>query len=103
MRAAGWGATASAGAVAAALLAAAQAGTWADGVTYAQHTEAGSAPTAPGTVSWTVEWRSPAAGTHAARAVPVVFHAAANAANDDASEFGDFIYTASATTRPAGP
>ena len=80
-----------------------QAGTWADGVTYAQHTEAGSAPTAPGTVSWTVEWRSPAAGTHAARAVPVVFHAAANAANDDASEFGDLIYTASATTRPAGP
>ena len=69
----------------------------ADGVTYAQHTEAGTALTRPGTATWTVEWRPPAAG-----ATSVVFHAAANAANDDASEFGDFIYTALATTRPAG-
>ncbi|MCE2514350.1 MAG: hypothetical protein J4F37_04945 [Acidobacteria bacterium] len=46
---------------------------------------------------------APSATYRITRAVPVVFHAAANAANDDASEFGDFIYTASATTRPAGP
>ena len=75
-----------------------QAVTAADGVTYAQHTEPGTSLTGPGTASWTVEWRPPAVD-----ATSVVFHAAANAANDDASEFGDFIYTASATTRPAGP
>ena len=80
-----------------------QAVTAADGVTYAQHTEAGSALTRPGTASWTVEWRPPATAAPAGGATAVVFHAAANAANDDASEFGDFIYIASATTRPAGP
>lgn len=65
---------------------------------YAQHTEPGTVLTGPARASWTVEWRPPAAGEG-----PVVFHAAANAANDDVSEFGDFIYTASATTRPPGP
>ena len=69
----------------------------ADGVTYAQHTAAGTALTGPQSTSWTFEWRPPADGTAA-----VAFHAAANAANDDASEFGDFIYTASATAHPAG-
>ncbi len=69
-----------------------------DGVTYAQHTEPGTALTDPESTFWTFEWRPPAGGT-----ASVTFHAAANAANDDASEFGDFIYTASATTRPAGP
>ncbi len=68
-----------------------------NGVTYAQHTEPGTALTGPGATSWTIEWRPPAATTS------VTFHAAANAANDDASEFGDFIYTASATTRPTSP
>ena len=69
-----------------------------DGVTYAQHTEPGTALTGPETTSWTLEWRSPADGT-----ASVTFHAAANAANNDASEFGDFIYTTSATARPALP
>ena len=69
-----------------------------DGATYAQHTEPGTALTAPDSASWTVEWQPTIGGTAA-----VTFHAAANAANDDASEFGDFIYTASATTRPAVP
>ena len=69
-----------------------------DGAAYAQHTESGTALTGPETTSWTVEWRPPAAD-----AASVVFHVAANAANDDASEFGDFIYTASATARPGGP
>ncbi len=55
-----------------------------------------SAGDGAGATSWTVEWRPPAVD-----ATPVTFHAAANAANDDASEFGDFIYTASATTRHA--
>ncbi len=67
-----------------------------DGTAYAQHTEPGTALRGAAETSWTVEWRPPAAGG------PVVFHVAANAANDDASEFGDFIYTASATTRSAG-
>ncbi|MXY25057.1 MAG: hypothetical protein F4Y45_11115 [Acidobacteria bacterium] len=69
----------------------------ADGVTYAQHTEPGTALTLPDAALWTVEWSPPPTGD----AISVVFHVAANAANDDASEFGDFIYTASATTRPA--
>ena len=69
-----------------------------DGLTYAQHSEPGTTLTGPDATSWTFEWRSPADGT-----TSVTFHAAANAANDDASEFGDFIYTASATTRAAGP
>ena len=69
-----------------------------DGVTYAQHTEPGTVLTGPEATSWIVEWRPPAGN-----ATSVVFHAAANAANDDASEFGDFIYTAAATTRSVAP
>lgn len=69
-----------------------------DGATYAQHTEPGTTLTDPGATLWTVEWRP-----SVANATSVTFHAAANAANDDASEFGDFIYTASATTGPASP
>ena len=69
-----------------------------DGATYAQHTEPGTALTGAETTSWTLEWRPLAVD-----AASVTFHAAANAANDDASEFGDFIYTASATTRSAVP
>ena len=68
-----------------------------DGASYAQHTEDGTALTGPGVSTWTFAWRPSAAGPTA-----VIFHAAANAANDDASEFGDFIYTTSATTRSAG-
>ncbi len=67
-----------------------------DGATYAQHTEPGTALTGAETTSWAFEWRPPAVD-----AASVTFHAAANAANDDASEFGDFIYTATATTRSA--
>ena len=69
-----------------------------DGVRYAQHTEPGTTLSNPATAAWILEWRPPATG-----AGTVAFHATANAANDDASEFGDFIYTASATTRPASP
>lgn len=65
-----------------------------DEAMYAQHTELGTALTGRGRTSWTVGWRP-----SAPNATSVTFHVAANAANDDASEFGDFIYTASATTR----
>lgn len=58
------------------------------GVQYAYHTAAGTTPTAPDSVAWTLTWTAPS------RADSVVFHASANAANFDASEFGDFVYTA---------
>ena len=74
----------------------------ADGVTLRPTHGSGTALARPGAASWTVEWRAPATAAPAGPTA-VVFHAAANAANDDASEFGDLIYTASATTRPAGP
>jgi hypothetical protein len=53
---------------------------------YLQHSRAGTALTAPDTARWTFEWRAPADGR-------VVFHVAANAANGDNSEGGDWIYT----------
>ncbi len=40
--------------------------TAADGLAHAQHTEPGTALPRPGTASWTVEWRPPAAGAAAA-------------------------------------
>lgn len=58
---------------------------------YAQHTEAGTGPPArasAGRYAWSVRWTAPKAPGG-----PVLFHAAANAANDDASEFGDRVFT----------
>ncbi len=60
----------------------------ANGVQYAQHTEAGSRAVRPGTLEWLVEWRAPAQAQG-----EVVFHAAANASNADFSQLGDAIYT----------
>ena len=57
-------------------------------VGYIEHTEAGTAVT-NATARWTIHWTAPASA-HG----PVVFHIAANAANDDDSPLGDFIYTA---------
>lgn len=61
-------------------------------VAYAHHTPRGTAPVAADSARWTLEWTAPDARDS------VVFHVAANAANDDASEFGDFIYTAQRTS-----
>lgn len=61
-------------------------------ISYAQHTRGGTTAASPGEHAWSVLWTSPAA----ARA-DVVLHVAANAANDDFSEFGDRIHTASVT------
>ena len=59
-------------------------------ILYVQHTQTGTALAAPDTARWVFTWTPlQAEGT-------VVFHAAANAANDDASAFGDFIYTTKA-------
>lgn len=64
-------------------------------VAYAAHTAAGAARVSGGEARWRVCWRAPreAAG-------PVVFHVAANAGNFDDSELGDFVYLASAVSRP---
>ena len=61
-------------------------------VTYIQHTRKGTTPSEPGLKKWRVQWTAPDTR------VPVVFHVAANASNDDASPLGDFIYTATALT-----
>lgn len=66
------------------------------GVLYPHHVEAGTSLTGRDTATWTLEWTAPAEPS-----LPVTFHAAANAANGDDSEFGDFIYLHSKTTRPA--
>lgn len=58
------------------------------GVEYAHHTQAGTALSGTDRATWTIRWTAPSA------ADSVVAHAAANAANDDASEFGDDVYTA---------
>lgn len=56
-------------------------------VQYVHHTLGGTELSRSGSAVWTVEWKAPDTASG-----PVAFHAAANAANDDASEFGDFIY-----------
>ena len=62
---------------------------------FLQHTTAGSTTKTPGKLTWTVQWTAPAANGS------VQFNVAANAANDDASPLGDYIYTAERVSRPA--
>jgi hypothetical protein len=64
-------------------------------INYVQHTKAGATAARPGAARWTLEWTAPAGDT------PVIFHAAGNASNGDASPLGDFIYTATASSRAA--
>jgi hypothetical protein len=62
-------------------------------VLYAQHR--GAPRRAKGdSVIWRIDWVAPSAGGN------VLFHAAANAADGDRSEFGDRIYTAVARAEP---
>ncbi|HSH46923.1 MAG TPA: choice-of-anchor V domain-containing protein [Longimicrobiales bacterium] len=69
----------------------------ADGTEYIGHTGSSVRSVEPGEpVEWTLRWTAPTGGG------AVVFHAAANAANDDDSEFGDRIYTAAMRTRVKG-
>ena len=69
----------------------------ADPITYVSHSAEGTALTADGAASWRVRWTAPSERSM------VVFHVAANAANDDASEFGDYIYVTDANTRAGAP
>jgi hypothetical protein len=62
-------------------------------IAYIQHTSKGAVTTMKAESRWNVEWTAPASGD------PVVFHLAGNASNGDASPLGDYIYTASATSR----
>ncbi len=55
-------------------------------VAYAHHTQAGTLVAAPDTARWILAWTAPEAAGR------IVFHLTANAANDDASEFGDYVY-----------
>jgi hypothetical protein len=65
------------------------------GTQYAHHTRAGTRVPPSGPARWLVEWRAPIASGE------VSFDLTANAANGDASEFGDFIYQTSMTVRTA--
>jgi hypothetical protein len=67
-------------------------------IQYAHHIYAGTMPLAPDTARWEVLWTAPADSPE-----PVVFHVVGNAADDDMSPLGDFIYTASARSRPFTP
>jgi hypothetical protein len=64
------------------------------GVQYATQARPGIQLGQAGRIEWVVEWTAPAAAAGA-----VVFHAAANAANGDESQFGDLVYTATQTAR----
>jgi hypothetical protein len=67
------------------------------GIRYAFHTAAGTALSGGGQAQWRLAWRAPPAGG------PVAAHYVANAANDDASELGDYIYADSSISAPAAP
>ena len=63
---------------------------------FAEHTAPGSTSSTPGTNVWVLVWTAP--GTDAA--APVVFSIAGNAADDDASPLGDYIYLETVRTDP---
>ena len=57
-------------------------------VQYAHHLRSGTTPLpAAGHARWTVTWTAPGSAS------PVLFHVAANAANDNDSPMGDYIYS----------
>lgn len=62
-------------------------------VTFVQHSPSGTIPGADAAATWTFTWTAPEQDQ------PVVFHAAANAANGDDSPLGDYIYTATTRSR----
>ncbi len=64
-------------------------------VQYARQTLAGSLPGPEGTAGWSVRWTAPEDSAGMVR-----FNLAGNASNYDASEFGDFVYTEEALSRP---
>jgi hypothetical protein len=67
----------------------------AGGVLYLGHATAGTRAEG-GVAVWRVRWTAPAGDA----AGPVIFHAAANAGNDDESELGDAVYAAARVVEP---
>lgn len=59
-------------------------------VQYAMHQRPGTSLTGPNSARWTLRWTAPARGGS------VLFNVAANAANEDDSQFGDYVYATSA-------
>lgn len=68
------------------------------GIQYIEHTLAGTRGGTAGPVSFEFQWRAPDVS-----AGPIVFHVAANAANNNFSTSGDRIYTSSAAAQPQAP
>ena len=66
------------------------------GRSYLQHTREGTGTASDGCIRWEFDWRAPQT------AESVVLNVAANAANDDFSPLGDFVYTLEQTLE-AGP
>lgn len=58
-----------------------------DSLQYVQHSSEGTNPSGGNKNSWTVRWQAPNSIEG-----PVIFNIAANAANGDQSEFGDYVY-----------
>jgi hypothetical protein len=67
-------------------------------IQYAHHIYDGTTPVSPDTARWVVLWTAPTGSPE-----PVLFNLVGNAADDDMSPLGDFIYTASARARPFMP
>jgi hypothetical protein len=63
-------------------------------VQYANQRRKGAALSAPETARWSLVWIAPETTD------PVVFHVAANAANDDGTAEGDYIHTAAVDALP---
>jgi hypothetical protein len=66
------------------------------GITYAYQTVLGAEQPTQHRNTWQIEWRAPRTPTQT-----VILHAVGNAANNDDSQFGDHIYTYSASSEPA--
>lgn len=64
-----------------------------DSINYIQHSEAGSEPVEKGSNRWVINWKAPRVLSDS-----IYFNIAANAANGDQSEFGDWIYVMELST-----
>ncbi len=65
---------------------------------YIEHTINGTFAGTQGGGSWTFDWVAPSSDVG-----PITFYAAGNEANNDGTNTGDQIYTATAVSNPAGP
>ncbi len=66
-------------------------------ITYVKQTLAGTAPGVAHAMAWQFNWTAPGASVGA-----ITFYAAANAANNNNSTSGDYIYTAAIELQPIG-